>query len=662
MQRDIRDTERFRSIEQQHREWLRPGEQVIAELVDAVACPRGQAIAATGVMCDELSGTPQTRLVEIGMDDGRLSVLTRGPHSDKTPGWSPDGTTVAFLSNRDNPAVFKLYLLDRRSALERPAAGIDGYVEYHHWSADGQQLLVGVAGLGADLPGALGGFSLAAADSTRPDWTPELDTGVAAEGWRSVWLYDLATDTARQVSPVGVNIWESAWCGPDAFVAICSDAPEEDAWYTADVRHFTLASGDARTLYVPKDHLGWISAAPQGHYVAVVEAICSDRTIVAGDLCVIHTATGAVERPGTCNTDISSTLWRGDHHILLAGMRGPDSLILLFDLTLHTTRELWCDRETTPSGVRFPQVFPLGASAEDCLFIREGWFARPTLCALRNRQLREIVTFGTERLHARVERLGQARALMWQAADGLQIWGWLLTPPGPAPHPLVLHIHGGPVWYSRQRYLGRDHLHQGLLSAGYAVLDVNPRGSSGRGQDFARRVFGDMGGADSQDHLAGLDRLVADGVADPRRLGVTGGSYGGFMSAWLITQDPRFAAAVVLAPITNWVSEQLTAHIAKFCETALAGDIDAPSSQHFSRSPIHHAAKVRTPTLNVCGALDKTTPPGQALEFHRALLKHGIVSRLVTYPQEGHGIRKMPAVFDYLARLVDWFDQYMPAR
>ena len=662
MQRDIRDTDRWRSIEQQYRDWLQPGQQAIAELADAIACPKGQAIAATAVICDELIGTPQTRLVEVSMDDGRLSVLTRGPHSDKAPRWSPDGTTIAFLSNRDSPAVFTLHLLDRRSGLQRSASGIDGYVEYQHWSSDGRQILLGVTGLGADLPGALGGFSMSARSSTQPDWAPDLDTGVAADGWRSVWLYDIATDTARQVSPAGVNIWEATWCGPDAFVAICSDAPDEDAWYTADIRHFSLTGGGTRTLFVPETHLGWLSASPGGTYVAVVEAICSDRTIVAGDLRVINTATSAVDRPGTCNTDISSTAWRGDHHVLLTGTRGPDSLILLFDLSTNTTQDLWCDRETTPSGTRFPEAYPLGTSPADCLFIREGWFERPTLCALRDRHLHEMVSFGTDRLHARMTGLGRARALSWQAPDGLEIWGWLLTPPGSGPHPLVLHIHGGPVWYFRQRYLGRDHLHQALLGAGYAVLDVNPRGSSGRGQDYARRVFGDMGGADSRDHLAGIDRLVADGVADPRRLGVTGGSYGGFMSSWLITQDPRFAAAVVLAPITNWVSEQLTAHIARYCESALAGDIDDPLSQHFTRSPIHHVAKVRTPTLNICGALDKTTPPGQALEFHHALLKHGVTSSLLTYPQEGHGIRKMPAVLDYLTRLVDWFDKYMPSR
>ena len=218
----------------------------------------------------------------------------------------------------------------------------------------------------------------------------------------------LATDTARQVSPVGVNIWEATWCGPEAFVAICSDAPDEGAWYAADVRHFSLAGGGARTLFVPEAHLGWISASPDGNYVAVVEAICSDRTIVAGDLRVIHTATGAVDRPGTCNTDISSTAWRGDHHILLTGTRGPDSLILLFDLTSRTTEELWCDRETTPSGTRFPEAYPLGASPRDCLFIREGWFERPTLCALRDGRLYEVINFGTERLHTKIAEIGRA--------------------------------------------------------------------------------------------------------------------------------------------------------------------------------------------------------------------------------------------------------------
>jgi dipeptidyl aminopeptidase/acylaminoacyl peptidase len=174
-------------------------------------------------------------------------------------------------------------------------------------------------------------------------------------------------------------------------------------------------------------------------------------------------------------------------------------------------------------------------------------------------------------------------------------------------------------------------------------------------------VFGDMGGADTYDYLTGLDRLVTDGVADPQRLGVTGGSYGGFMSSWLITQDDRFAAAAPLAPVTNWVSEHLTSHIGHFCEMFLADDMTHADGKYHSRSPVFFAGQVNTPALIVCGSIDRNTPPGQALEFHRALRMNGKESVLLTYPNEGHGVRQMPATIDCSARLVGWFEQHMPA-
>src|SRR5690606_28969874 len=135
-------------------------------------------------------------------------------------------------------------------------------------------------------------------------------------------------------------------------------------------------------------------------------------------------------------------------------------------------------------------------------------------------------------------------------------------PHGKSPYPLVLNVHGGPVWHWRPQWLGRSGAALlMLLKRGYAIFFPNPRGSSGYGQAFAQKVVGDMGGADAFDHLSGLDHLVSSGIADPQRLGVTGGSYGGFMSAWLITQDSRFAAAVPLAPVINHVTEHLVGNI-----------------------------------------------------------------------------------------------------
>ncbi len=661
MQTDLRGKPLFNDAEASARAWYRPGEGHVADLGELAAAPDGRFAAGTATVCAALDGMPATRIALIDLASGAQRIVTQGPRSDRQPRWSPDGGTLAFLSDREQALASRLYFLDLATGTQRAAQPVEGWVEYLHWSSDGRSLLLGVAGFGADLAGAQGGFSVATRDEAKPSWLPEIDAGQGEGTWRSLWLYDRAADTTRQVSPDGVNIWEAVWCGPDRIAAICSDAPGEEAWYTADLRLFDLAAGTARTLLTPKDQLGWLSASPSGARIAVVEAVCSDRTIVAGDLRLIDTATGAVSTADTLGADVVQTIWRGEDHILFAALHGPDSLVGLFDRHAGQVRELWRDRALTASGARFPEVAPLGTSPADCLFLREGFFAPPLLAVLQDGELRDVRPLVPAGLAGEIRALGTAEAVSWSAPDGTPIHGWLLQPPGPGPHPLVLEIHGGPVWLFRPRYIGRNMLAQMLLAAGYAVLQVNPRGSSGRGQDFARQVFGDMGGADTQDYLSGLDAMVARGIADPARLGVTGGSYGGFMSSWLITQDARFAAAVPVAPVTNWVSEHLTCHIPYFCEIFLADRIDNPTGKYFTRSPIHHADKVRTPTLHICGALDKNTPAGQALEFHHALLARGVVSVLATYPEEGHGIRKMPAAFDYVARVVGWFQAHMPA-
>jgi len=125
-----------------------------------------------------------------------------------------------------------------------------------------------------------------------------------------------------------------------------------------------------------------------------------------------------------------------------------------------------------------------------------------------------------------------------------------------------------------------------------------------------------------------------------------------------VTQDHRFAAAVPVSPVTNWYSEHLTCHIPHFCPLFLADNMLEPGSRYFSRSPVFFASNVTTPVLNIAGAMDRNTPPGQALEFHHALLEHGRKSVLLTYPKEGHGVRTYPALFDFTARVVGWFDEH----
>jgi dipeptidyl aminopeptidase/acylaminoacyl peptidase len=136
-------------------------------------------------------------------------------------------------------------------------------------------------------------------------------------------------------------------------------------------------------------------------------------------------------------------------------------------------------------------------------------------------------------------------------------------------------------------------------------------------------------------------------------------SYGGYMTSWLVTQDQRFAAAVGVAPIANWLSQHFTGNVPSFDDDFLGGSCFDPTGPHIARSPVLHARKVRTPTLLICGDQDHCTPAGQALEFYNALREAGVTAELVTYPQEGHGARSFPAMIDFAARVTAWFEEHI---
>jgi dipeptidyl aminopeptidase/acylaminoacyl peptidase len=218
------------------------------------------------------------------------------------------------------------------------------------------------------------------------------------------------------------------------------------------------------------------------------------------------------------------------------------------------------------------------------------------------------------------------------------------------------------VWAYRNAWHGRLRGAKVLTDHGVALFYPNPRGSSGRGQAFARLVKGDMGGEDTYDYLAGLDALVARGIAAPERLGTMGISYGGFMSAWLITQDQRFAAAVATSPVTNWYSQHRTSQIGFFDEYFLNGSAYEPGGLFFARSPVMFVRHVKTPTLSLAGARDQNTPPTQALEFHRSLRENGVESALALYPNGVHGLMTFPENTDATTRTIGWFLKHLGER
>lgn len=651
MGRDLRQTPLYREIQEHFRKALEPGFGSVTAIADLAVSPDGVSIAFTGTRLEALEGTPSGRVYLAETAGGEPRQLTAGPNDDRLPRWSPDGSRVAFLSDRRQQGRFQAYLLESGRLGEAVALPeIDGTIESLAWSPSGSRLLFVAAGVGADRAGA-SGSGATKTEEDLPSWMPLVE-GMEENKWRQLWVVELRTRQARPVAD-RVNVWEATWAGEDSIAVIASDAPGEDAWYDATLRLIDAGTGAQRELVTSDVQLGVPVASPDGARVAVIEALCSDRIIVAGRLLLVDTATGTTTPVDTQAIDVTDVAWSKDDSLLVTGLRGMDTVVARID-TAGSFDEQWSTSQGCGSWL--PQASPVGHDA--FALVLDSHEHPPQLTIVRGGKPETLFTVDHDGTRYLAGTLGRLERITWTAADGLEIEGLLTVPDGPGPHALVVVVHGGPV-SAYTNHWPRHHIHP-LIARGYAVFQPNPRGSSGRGRAFAEMVVGDMGGADAHDVLSGIDALVDRGIADRARIGVTGGSYGGFMSCWLPTIDQRFAAAVAISPVTDWYSQHFDSNIGMWDRWFLGGEPTDDGGPYRDRSPVMRADRVRTPTLLTAGLNDRCTPPGQAMEFYRALSANGVDSEVVLYPEEGHGVRNLPAGIDLATRMVAWFERYMP--
>ena len=584
--------------------------------------------------------TDPTSTIYVAPVDGSTAprAVTGSEHNNVAPRWSPDGTTLAFLSDRVKRGEAQLHRVAATGGEAVRLTELLGGVASPSWRPDGKAI----------------GFTARRRALAMED-EPKSDVKVWSEQWRP---HAVATVPAyggmpRVLGPAAGHVWAFAF-SPDGTEIVAAIAPSEDlAASHGNVRLLRWrvdGTGGERELLQLAGGPSQVQWSADGARIVVVGAQLPEPS--HHRVFLIDATEGSVQ---TLDEGETTPTWAAFQDNALVVNRVVGQVSQLDRTPLQSTQYSVLD---TPPGGWIDAVSVAGKTiAFTCAFADRA----AEVYAMQGGQSARCLTDLNPQL-ADVT-LAPMEQISWQAPDGLRIEGWLLLPPertGNAPLPLIVQIHGGPAGVSSPRSgMGAHNWGQALAARGYAVLLPNPRGSTGRGGEFTRSNRYDFGGGDYADIMAGVDHLIAQGIADPDRLGVCGWSYGGFMTAWVVGQTTRFKAAVAGAPPTNWVSKIGTTDIGP-ANAWNIGLVHQEPDQVWERSPIRYVGKVTTPTLLVGGDADKRVPITQAQEFHWGLKGAGVETELVIYPRQKHGFHERAHQLDLAQRVCDWFARFIP--
>jgi dipeptidyl aminopeptidase/acylaminoacyl peptidase len=595
--------------------------------------------------------------------------LTRGrkpdgaPAHDSHPRWSPDGSCVAFLSDRGGERG--IWLIPAFGGEAVPLTGAetgcgpimaDAFFAGLEWSPDGEHLA-----FAAQEPAPPG------TETSEP--AAEIDYGETYGHVRSriqIWLLDVGDGVARRLTEGDWDCGDPRWTSDGGSILFVSNRSGDEGPVAASMcKNYDLwlipaEGGTARALTENPGPDFCPRPSPDGRWIAFLAGRRCGPHRDHHFLCVLDRETGAV-RELTGESDpvpdvLAAQCWSADSvSIFFSGWRGMESHLY------RVAREGGAAEALTEGRVLrgAPALAPAG---EVLACVAQGPRALPEIEIRRcGGTMGEGVVAATSFNGWLAEyALGAVEVVTWES-DGLAIEGVRVTPPGYEAgkrYPALLFSHGGP--HSRVTCgLHLEWFWQFLAAQGYVVLAPNFRGSAGYGREFLDANREDWGGGDFRDMMRGVDVLVAEGIADPERLGIFGGSYGGYMTCWTIANTERFRAAVARAPITDLVSYFGTTDLKTLTGWDLGGPPWERPPLYRERSPVTHVTRVRTPLLLLHGEADRRVPITQGEEFHTALKLLGVPVTFVRYPEAGHLIARPSHVRDACERTMAWFARYL---
>jgi dipeptidyl aminopeptidase/acylaminoacyl peptidase len=580
--------------------------------------------------------------------------LTFGDQRDWHPRWSPDGRYLAFLSKRSEKANVHALRVDGGEAFAVTKSD-KGDVGTFAWSPDGGRLAVAMT----EPPGEEKEKRRKAKDDA-----VQFEVDVELQQLYVVPFAPGARKPSepRQLTRERQQVLSCEWLPDGKTVAYTRmPTPTFESWPET-----TLAlvpsdrGGEPRQLAAAAAPNPRVFPSPDGRWVACLAHPPPVRWSFTMRVCLVPVDGGEARWLAPAPDETGELIgW------------SPDGRELYLVEPEGTTSAVWA----LPASGEPPRPLARGDLARVCPAASRNGRIAYAGAGLHEPNAVYLLDERGERLVARPPLppewpdapLPGAEAIRWNAPDGREIEGIVVYPLGHQPgrrYPLIVEVHGGPAGVFQRSYLGGLGGYAdaaALAERGYALLRPNPRGSSGYGREFRLANVGDWAGGDFADVMAGVDHLIARGLADPERLGILGWSYGGFMTGMAITLTDRFKAACFGAGLSNPVSFTGTADIQSFIPDYFGGELwDAPEA--YARcSAVLNASKVRTPTLIQHGEADKRVPVGQGYELYYALKRRGVPVEMVVYPREGHGVEEPRHAVDVRQRTIAWFERWLPA-
>jgi dipeptidyl aminopeptidase/acylaminoacyl peptidase len=593
--------------------------------------PDGRRVAF--VATEALKGDTRKRHIWVlGVKSRNLRQFTFSDKSEFSPRWSPDGRTLAFLSSRGEQT--QIYFLPIEGGDAYPITEGKRSILSFEWSPDGKQIAF-----------------IAPEPKTEEEEKKEKDKDDARAVDKDdkpaiLWLLDVDSHKLRKLVGRPWRFSEIAWAPSSGLLIVsATDHPESDE-NTKRIFSVSLADGKMTELLAPRGPFDDLLVSRDGKWISFIG--CRVDGPVPHDLYILSTVGGtpknltgkSVDRP------IEGYIWRPDSTIIVVVEEGFRSKFSRITLDGKAT-----DLSSLPVN---PHSFDFSASSDSEYAFSGGTATQPNEIWVANGSSSALRVSEFNKDWSSVQ-LVKPEFFRYKSFDGTEIEGALLVPANYDSHsrlPLIALIHGGPPgrWSDSVEDWG-----QLLVAHGYGIFYPNVRGSTGYGQKFVEMNRADWGYGDFKDVMAGVDELIARGLADPNRLGIGGWSYGGYMSEWAITQTARFKAAVSGAGMADLISEFGTEIEPSYDEWYFGQPYEKPEG-FLRSSPFMYLKNAKTPTLILQGENDTSDPLGQSQQLYRALKHYGVKAELVQYPREPHGPQEEKHNLDILNRILHWYD------